>query len=87
MYDRTSTGNWLVDNAIANDKVDSSAVLRARSDDLTMKLQDPNSLESKAARKAEIDDYIKKQDYSHVLSVRLHNLKKKYDLDKEKKRS
>ena len=85
MYDRTSTGNWLVNNTIANDKVDPSAILKARSDDLAFKLQDPNSLESKAARKAEMDDYIKKQDYSHGLSIKLHNLKNKYDLDKEKK--
>ena len=67
-YDRNATGNYVVDRAKTNERVDPSAVLTARSNDLTMKLQDPNSAEYKAllaSRRAE-DKW--KADYSHGLA-------------------
>lgn len=62
-------GQYVLDRARTNEMVDPSAVLKARSDDLTMKLQDPNSAEYKAllaSRRAE-DKW--KADYSHGLAM------------------
>ena len=68
-YDKNATGQYVLDRARTNEMVDPTAVLKARSDDLTMKLQDPNSAEYKAllaSRRAE-DKW--KADYSHGLAM------------------
>ena len=68
-YNKNATGQYVLDRARTNEMVDPSAVLKARSDDLTMKLQDPNSAEYKAllaSRRAE-DKW--KADYSHGLAM------------------
>ena len=68
-YNRGASGQFVLDRARTNEMVDPSAVLKARSDDLTMKLQDPNSEEYKAllaSRRAE-DKW--KADYAHGLAM------------------
>ena len=68
-YNKNATGQYILDRARTNEMVDPSAVLKARSDDLTMKLQDPNSAEYKALLESRRAEDKWKADYSHGLAM------------------
>ena len=93
-YDKEATGRYVLDRARTNEMVDPSAVLTARSNDLNMKLKDPNSKEYKDAQQAEIEADRKKAEYKHKLDIALnkarfdserslYDTKKEYDAKKE----
>lgn len=93
-YNRNASGQFVLDRAKTNEMVDPSAVLTARSNDLTMKLRDPNSAEYKAIQQAEIKADMEKARYKHGLEMALNNArfgnelklyetKKEYDARKE----
>lgn len=84
-YNKNATGQYVLDRARANEMVDPTAVLKARSDDLAFKLQDPNSEESKAARKAELDMHSKKLGATNAASFNLFKQQQTYADNKGEK--
>lgn len=93
-YDRSASGQFVLDRARTNEMVDPSAVLKAQSSQLDMRLKDPNSAEYKALLASEMKAEMDKARFKHGLEMALNNArfsnelklyetKKEYDARKE----
>lgn len=93
-YNRDASGQFVLDRARTNERVDPTAVLNAQSNQLGMRLKDPNSEEYKALLASEMKADMDKARFKHGLDMALNNskfnnelklyeTKKEYDARKE----
>ena len=93
-YNKNATGQYILDRARTNEMVDPTVVLNAQSNQLGMRLKDPNSEEYKALLASEMKADMDKARFKHGLDMALNNskfnnelklyeTKKEYDARKE----
>ena len=93
-YNKNATGQYVLDRARTNEMVDPTVVLNAQSNQLGMRLKDPNSEEYKALLASEMKADMDKARFKHGLDMALNNskfnnelklyeTKKEYDARKE----